>query len=299
LTVADLTAGLTTAASATLLAKPVAAHPVDFGVLAMAVGPTPTISLAVGDPLYLSGQPGVHLVQLLGTNLWPEWTLDPAVPTPMLNLDAVLQATAWKQLATHPSTAGMTQTQFFESAAWSKLLFANPTLTVTVFGLRGPRIDPRRVPPPGAGVPHPLLGYPNLAPKLTVAPPTKITVQFVGSGLGSGGRPRFHAPSAIQPVLLPIGSPGGAWQLPMTGFAPGMQLAMVHKINGQRLESTVAWNGFGNVSVPIPTYAISSTNTPLGIYEVASYRYALQPAGSGYGPWIVIPAAERKNVKVL
>ncbi len=297
-TVADMLGGLSTAAGSALLAKPVLAHPVDFAVLQQAIGPIPTAGILVGDPLFLSGHPGVHLVQTLGSNLWPNWGLDPASPLPMFNLDAVLQATAWKRLANHPAMAGMTSTQFFESAAWTKLLFARPTLSLTLFGLRGGRIDPRTVPPPGTGLPAALNGYPNVPPRLAVAPPTQITVQFVGSGVGSGG-PHFHAPGAIQPTLLPAGLPGGVWNLPMAGFAPNVQLALIHVINGHRLESTAHWNGFGTVSVPIPTVAVSGSGTPLGQYEIAAYRYALLPPASGFGPWQTIPVGERKVVKVL
>jgi hypothetical protein len=298
ITVADLLGGMTTQASSTLLAKPVAAHPVDFGVLPQAIGLTPTVAILTGDPLYLAGGPGVHLVQALGTNLWPDWQLDPSSPQPIFNLDSILQATAWKRLAGHPSMAGVTAAQYFESAAWTKLLFARPTLSLTTCGLRGGRIDPRTVPPPGTGLPAALNGYPNVPPRCTVAPPTKITVQFVGSGLSSG-RPRFFAPGGTQPALPPTASVGGAWFIPIAGFAPGLQLAVLHKTNGQRLESTVQWAGFGDVTVPVPSTVLGGAATPLGLYEVTAFRYALVPPATGYGPWQTIPAAERLTVKVL
>jgi hypothetical protein len=87
--------------------------------------------------------------------------------------------------------------------------------------------------------------------------------------------------------------------MPMAGFAPNVQLAFLHMVTGHRLESTAHWNGYGEVSVPIPNAALGGASTPLGNYEVAGFRYALVPPATGFGPWQTIPAGEREVVKVL
>ena len=125
----------------TTLLQPIAAHAADAGIVAEALGPTPWFLLAHADPLYAPAAGSAKLAQKLGSNLWPEWKLDVASAMPTFNVDAILQATAWRRLAGHPGLAGQTQAQFFNSAAWTSVLQAHPELTVTVLTLRAANID--------------------------------------------------------------------------------------------------------------------------------------------------------------
>lgn len=298
-TVADLLGPVPTLADAATLLQPIAAHAADAGLVAEAVGPTPWLVLAHADPLYAPPAGTVKLAQQVGSNLWPEWKLDVASAMPTFNVDAILQATAWRRLAGHPGLAGQTQAQFFNSSAWTSVLQAHPELTVTVLTLRAANVDPGRVPAAGSGLPPALRGFPNQPPRLGSTPPAKLALSFVGSSLTSG-RPRFKAPGIAQPVPLPTAPIGGSLHLPMVGYVPGLEVGLLRVgTTVQRLELPAVWHAFGSIRVLVPPTLPSGAPTPPGLYEVAGYRYPASVVGSSGNPWQVIPAAERQIVQLL
>ncbi len=299
MTVTDLLGPVPVLAAPATLSQAVAAHPVDSGIVMEALGPTPWLALAHADPLFQPAAGSVKLAQTIGTNLWPEWRLDAASATPTFNVDAILQATAWRRLAGHPGLAGQTASQFFNSAAWTSLLQAQPELTLTVLTLRAANVDPSRVPAAGSGLPPALRGFPNQPPRLGTTPPAKLALSFVGSSLTSG-RPQFKKPGIALPVPLPTAPIGGSLHLPMVGFVPGLEVGLLRVgTTAQRLELPTVWIAFGSIRVPVPATLPSGAPTPPGHYEVAAFRYPQSVVGSSGNPWQLIPAAERLIVQLL
>jgi hypothetical protein len=299
MTVTDVLGPVRVLAAPATLVQAIAAHPVDSGILMEALGPTPWLALAHADPLFQPAAGSVKLAQRIGTNLWPEWKLDAASPAPTFNVDAILQATAWRRLAGHPGLAGQTASQFFNSAAWTSVLQADPELTLTVLTLRAANVDPSLMPAAGSGLPPALRGFPNQPPRLGTTSPAKLALSFVGSSLTSG-RPQFKKPGVALPVPLPTTPVGGWLQLPMVGFAPGLQVGLQRVgTTGQRLELTAVWHSFGSIRVPVPATLPSGAPTPPGQYEIAAFRYPTAVLGSSANPWQPIPAAERLIVQLL
>lgn len=296
MTVADLLGSVPTLADASMLAQPIAAHPADVGIVAGALGPTPWLGLAHADPIYGVSVGSTSVSQILGASVWPEWGLDSAVTLPTFNVDAILQATAWRRLDGHPGLAGATADQFFNSSNWTALLQAQPELSVTWLMLRAASIDPGRVPAAGAGLPPALRGFPNQPPRLGVTAPTKLSLAFVGSAV-TAGRPWFKMPGAAQPILIPTAAIGGVLQLPMVGYAPGLEFALQQiGASSQRLELTASWASFGKVRMSIPTVNTNGGATSPGTYAIAAFRYPSAIAGVSGNPWHVIPSADRLRV---
>lgn len=234
-----------------------------------------------GEPFYLTDP----LAPVYGHMNNHGWLFEPG--SKAFNLDAILQDAVWERVQDEYQGS---QKNFFSGPKWKEIRFAaGVDLYITLIAVRGPGIEPADgVTPPGT---PPNLGgdYPRFPPKFAKSSSAKIG--FVGGG-GTHFLPQW-APNVQVPIYTV--KQGHTVQLPMSGYLPGMQVALCAEDLQERYEIPVDWSDFGKVDVTVPQGA-----TPNAFYRIKYYRHQIEgPNGPTYTNWQSIPANRRPRIHVV